>query len=249
MIHNRNRERALVIALLVSLVLWNLPFGGVVLYPFKLLATWLHELSHSVVMLLTGAGFDRMELYRDSSGLAFAERAVGPAARAAIASAGYMGTPLLGAAILIAVQTRRMARTILIALGAAMALSALLLVANPFGIAVLAIGAVICIAAGVVAPERWATVAVHFIAVQSCINALLDIRVLFRANLMVNGQDMGKSDAHNMAEAAFGTPTLWAVLWLVWSFALLYAALRWVYLGSTAPPGRSDRSVQGKASR
>ena len=42
------RERALVIALLASLVLWNLPFGGLVLYPFKLFATWLHELSHGL---------------------------------------------------------------------------------------------------------------------------------------------------------------------------------------------------------
>ena len=38
--------RTLAIALLASLLLWNLPFGGVLLYPFKLLATWLHELSH-----------------------------------------------------------------------------------------------------------------------------------------------------------------------------------------------------------
>ena len=30
----------------VARCLWNLPYGGIALYPFKLLATWLHEMSH-----------------------------------------------------------------------------------------------------------------------------------------------------------------------------------------------------------
>jgi hypothetical protein len=46
--------RTLAVALLASLLLWNLPFGGVLLYPFKLLATWLHELSHGLAMMITG---------------------------------------------------------------------------------------------------------------------------------------------------------------------------------------------------
>ena len=49
------QRRALAIALLASLVLWNLPFGGFLLYPFKLLATWMHELSHGIV-IRTGFG-------------------------------------------------------------------------------------------------------------------------------------------------------------------------------------------------
>jgi hypothetical protein len=64
--------RTLALALLGSLLLWNLPSGGVLLYPFKLLATWLHELSHGIAMVLAGAGFDRIVLYRDTSGLAYA---------------------------------------------------------------------------------------------------------------------------------------------------------------------------------
>ncbi|MCG8419850.1 MAG: M50 family metallopeptidase [Proteobacteria bacterium] len=227
---HRHRDRALAIALLASLVLWNLPFGGLLLYPFKLLATWMHELSHGLIMLLSGAGFDRIEIYRDTSGLAFAERGVGPYARAAIAAAGYMGTPLLGAIILIWGQTRRRARVILMVLGAAMAVSAVVFVDNTFGAVAVGVGAGLCLVGFVMASERVAMVLVNFIAAQACINALLDIRVLFRANLVVNGKNMGNSDAHNMAEATFGSPTLWASIWLAWSIVLLYAALRLVYL-------------------
>ena len=106
------RQRALILALLASLLLWNLPFGGLVLYPFKLLATWLHEMSHGAVMLLSGAGFDHLEIFSDTSGLAQAKHAIGVGGRAAIHCAGYMGTALFGAFLLVLGQTRPGARSI-----------------------------------------------------------------------------------------------------------------------------------------
>src|SRR6185436_20424911 len=92
----RNEMMTLAVALLASLLLWN--FGGGLLYPFKLLATWMHELSHGLAMILTGAGFDHVVIYRDTSGLAYAYTTVGAFGTAIIAAAGYMGTPLWGAA-------------------------------------------------------------------------------------------------------------------------------------------------------
>ena len=68
---DRLELRTLAFALLASLLLWNLPVGGVLLYPFKLIATWLHELSHGLAMLVSGVGFDRVLIYRDTSGLAY----------------------------------------------------------------------------------------------------------------------------------------------------------------------------------
>jgi hypothetical protein len=91
-------------SLLASLLLWNLPFGGVLLYPFKLLATWLHEMSHGIVMLVTGNGLDRVTIYRDTSGLAHAGGEAGPIALAFIATAGYMGTALWGALLLVVLR-------------------------------------------------------------------------------------------------------------------------------------------------
>lgn len=235
---HRQRQRAIAIALLISLVLWNLPFGGLVLYPFKILATWFHEMSHGLVMLLTGAGLDRVEIYRDTSGLAFARSGVSAAGRAAIAAAGYMGTPVFGATILVLGQTRRGARSILIVLGVLLAVSAALCVRNQIGVVMLVAIAAGLLAVGLLAGERIARLLVNFVAAQACINALLDVRVLFRSNLVVNGRIMGASDAHNMAQATFGTPDVWAALWLLWSLVLLFAALRLVYvLQRGARPG------------
>jgi hypothetical protein len=239
------QERALVLALLASLLLWNLPFGGLVLYPFKLLATWLHEMSHGILMLLTGAGFSHLEIYRDTSGIAFAQRGVGGAGRAAIASAGYMGAALLGATLLVLGQSARRARAILVGFAIALVLSLIFWVRNDFGMSAVAVAALICMAMSRFGGESAAMLLVNFVAAQACVNAVLDIRVLFRPTLVINGEVVRVSDAHNMAAASFGSHWLWAGVWLGFSFACFFVALRVIHLhqrgaraaaGAPAPP-------------
>ncbi|MBA3452012.1 MAG: M50 family metallopeptidase [Deltaproteobacteria bacterium] len=227
--------RTLAVALLVSLLLWNLPFGGLLLYPFKLLATWLHELSHGIAMTVTGAGFDYVLIYRDTSGLAYAKSSVGPFGTAIIAAAGYMGTPLWGAVLLVATPTERAARRALLVLAGLLVVSSFTVIAarpdDSFGPwAIASIGAGVG-ASALLLPTRWRLAVAHFLAAQSCVNALLDIRVLLRPSQVVGGQFAGMSDAGNMALATFGTTDEWAVwtwagIWLAWSLAVLYIALR-----------------------
>ena len=232
---DRLELRTLAFALLASLLLWNLPFGGVLLYPFKLLATWLHELSHGLAMLLTGVGFDRVLIYRDTSGLAYGSSEAGRLAGAIIAAAGYMGTPLWGAVLLVVTPDVRWARWALLALAALLVGTALTVIDAPDGDsfgpwAIGAIGVAIA-AAALVVPGRLRLAIAHFVAAQSCVDALLDIRVLLRPAQVVGGKVAGASDASNMAMATFGTTATWAVwtwaiVWLLWSLAVLYAALR-----------------------
>ena len=49
-------------------------------------AALLHELSHGIAMILTGAGFDHIVIYRDTSGLAYAYTSVGSFSTAIIAA-------------------------------------------------------------------------------------------------------------------------------------------------------------------
>jgi hypothetical protein len=231
---DRVELRTLGIALLASLLLWNLPFGGVLLYPFKLLATWLHELSHALVMAVTGTGVDRVVIYRDTSGLAYSSEPPGPIATPLIAAAGYMGTALWGAALLVATPTGRAARIALLVLAGLLCAAAVLVVDAPDGdafgpLATAGIG-VASAAVAVLVPERWRVAVAHFVAAQLCVNALLDIRVLLRPSQVVNGLFAGISDAHTMASATFDTHDTWAVwfwaiAWLLWSLAVLFAAL------------------------
>ncbi len=253
--------RTLAVALLASLLLWNLPIGGVVLYPFKLLATWLHELSHGLAMTLTGAGFDYVLIYRDTSGLAYAKSSVGPFATAIIAAAGYMGTPLWGAVLLVATPTARSARRALFVLAGLLLLSSFTVIAarpdDSFGPwAIAGIGAGIAVSA-LALPARWRLAVAHFLAAQSCVNALLDIRVLLRPSQVVGGEFAGMSDAGNMAFATFGTTAQWAVwlwagIWLAWSLVVLYIALRFngaPPLSTAAPGGPPTASPRDESDR
>jgi hypothetical protein len=232
----RHELSTLAIALLASLLLWNLPFGGVLLYPFKLLATWLHELSHGLAMILTGAGFDHVIIYRDTSGLAYAYTSVGSFGTAIIAAAGYMGTPLWGAALLVITPDAKSARRALLVLAVLLVGTTILVVApspkgDRFGQwATPAIGVGVA-ACALLLPARVRVFGAHFIAAQACVNALLDIRVLLRPSQVVDGKLAGMSDAGNMALHTFGTTERWAVwtwaiIWLAWSLAVLYVALR-----------------------
>ncbi len=238
--------RTLALALLASLLLWNLPFGagGALAYPFKLFATWLHEMSHGLVMILTGAELDHVVIYKDTSGLSYAVYAISNVGTAAIAAAGYMGTPLWGAVLLVATPTATRARWALLVIAALMLATVIFaIVPTPeegrfgqLGILGIAIALVAC---AVILPGRARLFVAHFIAAQACINALLDIRVLMRPVQVVGGSLTATSDATQMAVNTFGSHApwgvwFWAVAWLVWSLGVLFVAL--VLSGSRGRP-------------
>lgn len=220
------RRPLLPVALLTTLVLWNVPYGWVALYPFKLFATWIHESAHAVMMVATGAGLDRLEIFRDTSGLAHPVRGVSVLAQALISSAGYMGTSLFGALFLVLGRTDRGGRRVLLVVAAAMILTVILAVRNGFGAAAIGVEAIALAALALRGGERASAFMVSLLAAQSTINAVLDIRVLFAGSTVVNGHAGRESDADAMARVVGGPSWLWAAAWLLWSFALFYAALR-----------------------
>jgi hypothetical protein len=242
--------RGLGVAVLASLVFLQLPLGGLVLYPFKVLGTWMHEISHGIVMFLTGVGFDRMDVYQDGSGLAFADGSAGPVGKTMIAAAGYMGTPLWGVLLLWVGQDPRGARRALGIMSILLGVTAALFIANSFGQGAIGATALVLCAVAIFLPSRWVVLLTNFIAAQACIGAVVDIRVLYRPFLVVDGEERG-SDAHQMAEATFGTDArsaiwFWASTWLVWALAILFVALvlarrRAAQLSGAPAPSRAAR--------
>ena len=228
------------VALLGSLLLWNVPFGAGVLYPFKLLSTWTHEMAHAIAMTVTGAEFQRLDVFRDTSGQAFARSSISGFGGAFIAAAGYMGAPLWGALMLLLARNPRRARLALAGLALVLSASAALMIANRFGQVAMTAIAVPIAAVAVFAPARWAIGVAQLLAAQACVNAVLDIRVLFRPSQVVDGRLLARSDAHEMADLTFGTTDdwavwLWAGAWLAWSLLLLFVALRRIRIAADAP--------------
>jgi len=235
---DRRGNQLLVAALLVTLVLWNVPYGYVALYPFKLFATWLHEGSHGLLMIVTGAGLGSLEIFRDTSGLAHAARGVSAPAQAAISSAGYMGTALFGALFLVLGRSARGGRWVLGTLGVVMIASVALAIRNPFGVVAISLAGAALVALALRGGERVCAFAVTFLAVEACINAVLDVRVLFGDHFVVNGREHAGSDADTVA-GVLGLPSFVpALTWLVWSLAMVYVGLRLVAPREVARPVR-----------
>jgi hypothetical protein len=62
--------RALIAGVAVTVLLWIIPGGGWLGYPLMLLSTVPHELGHGITAMLTGAHFDKLQLFSNGSGVA-----------------------------------------------------------------------------------------------------------------------------------------------------------------------------------
>lgn len=105
---------------------WATPF----VYPLTILTTIFHELSHGVATLVTGGSVALITIEADGSGKAF--RLGGW--DLVVAPAGYIGSTLAGAALLITVRWRRAGRAVLFTLAGLLVIADVLWVRNPFGL-------------------------------------------------------------------------------------------------------------------
>ena len=220
------RESRLLVAVLLVVVLLNVPYGSWVLYPFTLFSTWVHEMCHGLMAVATGGAVVELEVFKDGSGLARTLTTGGRIQRALISSAGYTGTALFGAILLVLRRYRLSARIGTTLLGVAVTVSVLFWVRNAFGIVTLAIIAAALIGAGLKLPERWSGQVYALLAATCCLNAFTSLQVLFSgANLTVGGQP-ASSDAHSVAELLWLPHWFWAGLWMLFGAVMVALGLR-----------------------
>jgi hypothetical protein len=85
----------------IVFVLWQTE--SAVLFPFRLMVTFVHEMGHGLAAVLTGGQFLSFHVFGDGSGVAFTDGGI----REAIIPAGYLGTALFGALLLYAANRMR----------------------------------------------------------------------------------------------------------------------------------------------
>jgi len=211
-------HRGLWIAIGLSLAASLTPWGELLLYPFKLFTTWIHECSHALVTVLVGGSVRSITLQPDTSGLT---RSLVPVSRVAgglVASAGYLGASLVGCLLVAATRAPRRARVILSCVAVFMVLTLVLWMRNLFGFAVVSAWAVVLFLVVRNSTNSALRFLLTLLAVQVALNAVYDIRVLFQI-------DRGPSDAATMARLFLLPPWIWAASWMVISVAMLWATL------------------------
>jgi hypothetical protein len=230
-------------AALIAVTLSHLPFVDVAIYPFKLFGTFVHEWCHAIVTIVTGGNVTKLQINTNLSGETFTSGGW----LLPIFSAGYVGTAVVGAVLLL-IPTRFAAR-VLVGVGALsmlMPLAGFIAVGTSFTsltwLWTVVFGGV-SLFVGLRAPARFAGLFKQFIAVELCLTAIDSLRDLAwitqnSGHAQIDtalgkcfyGQSAGTgsgTDALN-AQCYFSAPAMvWTVLWFVIAVAVIgFAAYR-----------------------
>ncbi len=209
-------------AVLLFAVKAFVPFGGTMLYPFTLLATWVHEMGHGLTALLLGGSFDSLRVFGDASGLAFTRIDAGW--RSGLVSAGgLLGPPLAGALVLAVSRGPKRATAVLGSTAAAIVLSALVWVRSVAGWVALPGVALVLALVARRGGDTTRMVAAQFLGVVFALDTVSRIDYCFTPEARIGG-DLRPSDVAGMA-AGLGGP------WLVWGVTVAGASLALLALG------------------
>lgn len=203
---------ALLLAAAISLIVGVfVPFGGVLLYPFTLLATWVHEMGHGLTALALGGGFDRLEIFWDASGLAHTSSAKG-AADALVCLGGLVAPPITGAIILATARGPRRAQSILVGLSIAMVVSLAIWVRSVAGFIAIPLAAAVTIAFVRYGSARERMFLAQFIGLRLALDTMgRGMDYLYTSSVTVGGVQRA-SDIMRVAEGFGGPRFLWSVV-------------------------------------
>ncbi len=203
---------AIIAAMIVS-------FVPILSYPFRLLFTIIHELSHGFVAELTGGHFVKFELSGEGSGVAYTAGGTG----CLIKPAGYLGTAFFSAGLILLGGFDNIAAYALGALGGLLILFVLIYGwTSPLALfSGLLLGSSFIGVAGW-ASQEWSIFSLNFLAVIGGLTAIDDVRIL---TLLARYRLPIKNDANDMAHLV-GCPALfWAALWFLLSLAIIGSAI------------------------
>lgn len=218
----RDRARLVLAAsVVVTALVYVVPYGELVAYPLILLSTVAHELGHGVAALLVGGGFHRFQMWPDGSGVALTSAGAG-LAQAFVAFGGLVGPAIVAAVGFAVGRTARGARRALFAVAALLTLALLLVVRNLF--AALFVAVVVLVAWQVArrASAEVAQLVLVFLAVQLSLSVFSRGDYLFTPVARTAGGVM-PSDVGRIAEVLLLPYWLWGtVCGLVSVLALAY---------------------------
>lgn len=211
MIYLRSHWQLLALTALIF-ALWQTP----VVVPLKILVVFLHELSQAMAAWLTGGAVEQISLSPQQGGFAITRGGN----LFAILSAGYLGSLVLGAALLLIALRSEMDRTVTALLGAVMLLVTVLYVRDVFAAGFCILAGLSLLAMARFLGHRANDMALRVIGLSSLIYVPYDI---FDDTIARSTQ---RSDAYMMAEVFSGTAMIWGGIWLLISIAVIIWCLR-----------------------
>lgn len=228
---------ALLLAFAASFVIGSfVPFGRYLLYPFTLMATWVHEMGHGIGALVSGGRFESLDVFADASGLA--HTASTASADGFVCASGLLGPPIAGAAILAFARGPRRARLLLAIFAAAMIVSLAIWVRSMAGwISLPVVAALVAVFARWGSPRELLFFA-HFLGLRLAADTVTGLDYIFTDRVTVAGVSRA-SDIARVAESWGGPRLLWSVVIAGVSLLLVAAGLWAAFRAHRAPRARS----------
>jgi len=206
--------RVLVPLVIAVVALWA--WDTTVVYPLKVFVVLLHELSHGLAAVLTGGAIERIELTADQGGVCWTRGGWS----FVVLSAGYLGSLVLGAALLVVASRTRLDRAAAAGLGVVVLIVTVLWVRTPFGLAYgLAAGGALVVT-GWKLPAVVSDGLLRVIGVVSCLYVPWDITT----DLVLRSHP--DSDATQLARLTGIPGVVWGVAWGIAAVVIAGAALR-----------------------
>jgi len=196
----------LLVSLVLTAVLYLIPYGRILAYPLMLLSTLVHEMGHGVTALVVGGSFHRFSMWQDGSGVAVWGGDVGRLGRALIAAGGLVGPAVAAAIGFAAGRTVRGARICLYSIVAILAVAERLVVRGFFGWFFVAVVLVSCLLVAAKGSGEVAQLVLVFLAVQLALSVFSRSEYLFTPVAQTASGTM-PSDVGHIAAA------LWLPFW------------------------------------
>lgn len=230
----------LIIATVITIALWFIPYADYLIYPIRLFVTFVHEGSHALIGFLTGGSVHSLTIASDGSGVVYSVPS-GWFGQVLTSSAGYLGATAFGVLLLLLIRRLVPANKILFGCGIFVGVMTIFFgilspILNIFSLQVgfssllftIFSGALLTaglFALGKYASARTANFAVAFLAIQCLLNSLSDLKTLFFINAPLIGSDL-QNDATNMANATGLPGIVWVFIWIGISVLMISLGLR-----------------------
>ena len=195
------------------LTFWNNP----VIYPIKLFTVLLHELSHGLAAVVSGGSIIEIEISKKVGGHCITCGGYQPL----IASAGYLGSMILGGFIMLSASIEKASKSISMGIAIALIILTAIYIRNTFGVVFTLSFAVFLFVSGRFLPEFINSLVLRFLGIVSSLYAVIDIKEdLIDRTVLI-------SDASRMSELFFFPPKFWGILWIIIAFISTFYFFKW----------------------
>ncbi len=197
-----NKQLIILLALsILAFFFWN----TIVVYPIKLFVVFLHELSHGIAAIATGGKIVKVEISYLIGGVCYTQGGNS----FTIASAGYLGSILLGGLLLVQASKTNRTKLLGLFLAVVVILVTIFYIRNSFGLIFgFGFGAILLLLSFFL-PSFILEWILKFIGIVSCFYVLIDIK----EDLFTTQYRGSDADA---LQTLTGVPSIaWAILWSV----------------------------------